>query len=195
MSAVSRLTIGGGSFVSPALPTTKTDFDEELDDLEKQKETTDALILSLRQEKLTALGEKFDERAKEIFRQQTKITPEYDSILGYGWGTRAGLPWQRMRFREFILFRSDPSNPDQIAARPTHLIAYKRMASWPMRYPQGTFKLDAKGNDTPANFGALWMRQYDDFWDKNAFGEHINGPKTASENFPRLERIYDGIAV
>jgi hypothetical protein len=64
-----------------------------------------------------------------------------------------------------------------------------------MRYPQGTFELDADGNDTPADFGARWMRQYDTFWDKNVLGEHINGPKTASENYPRLERLHDGIAV
>lgn len=129
-------------------------------------------------------------------RSQVKFNEAYDSLIGYGWGTRCGAPQQaRMRFREFMLARKDPRHPSSVAARPTHLVAYKRMGSWPARYEQGKFRLDEfSQNDKPAHFGSQWVRSYDSLWDKTVNDQHIDGPLTATENYPRLEPINNGVA-
>ena len=131
-----------------------------------------------------------------ILRKQCKFNDAYDSLLGYGWGTRCGGLTNRMRFREFMLARSDPRHPSAVAARPTHLIAYKRMSSYPARYDQCDLRLASRyDDDKPGSFGAQWIRSYDKTYDKGEGGQHVDGPMTATENYPRLEKISNGIAL
>ena len=140
---------------------------------------------------------------RALLEQQCKFNNAYDSAIGFGWGTRCGQESYRMRYREFCLARSDPNHPTEIAARPTHLVAYKRIATWPTHYPVNGFVANSNNYmyDKPSNWGAKWVKKYDMAWDKpdgleTKKGEetHVNGPITATESYPRIEKINGGIA-
>lgn len=155
-------------------------------------DTGNSLSLPLWQSKIDGMKQQ-----KVLLEQQCKFNNAYDAAIGFGWGTRCGKESYRMRYREFCLARSDPNHPTEIAARPTHLVAYKRVETWPSHYPQNGFKPNGHGymHDTPSNWGARWVKRHDTAWDKDVHSKtHLNGPITATESYPRIEGIDGGIA-
>ena len=158
----------------------------------RSDDSQDNLSASEWKSKIRALGVQ-----KERLEEQCKFNNAYDSAIGFGWGSRCGQASYRMRYREFCLARSDPSHPTEIAARPTHLVAYKRIGTWPSRYPHNQFKPDKKNymDDAPRDWGAKWVKTHDTSWDKSTQNQtHVDGPITATESYPRIERIEGGIA-